>query len=1255
MKRTLFLLSLITLLVGQTSIGAVLTMTNEPDSVYLFSYATAKNSNTNGLHFAWSTDQESWTSIGPEMRFLFCDYGRWGVEKRMITPFLFQTTDKMWHCVWSLNEHTGTFAHAESKDLIYWLPQTYPIVMKDNNCLEPEIAIQQGGKYAVSWVSTGGNQKKAFSVITSDFKTYNPAKEVPLSNRQTLRKKVTISGNTETGTVHKVAWMLVESLLNKQKLNAYRDQLGSESAKTDSVRFATLKTLDATITVDNSKSKKISDMLVGVFFEDINYAADGGLYAELLQNRDFEYALSDKEGRDKTWNSSKSWFLKGNGTSFSIDSISPVHSNNSHYAVLKTTEVGAGLVNEGFDGIAVKSGEKYDFTAFVRNPDKKSKKLLIRLIGKNGENFGETTVSANSAEWKKFETVLIAKQTATDAQLEIIPQTAGTVHLDVISLFPQNTFKGHKNGLRTDLAQTIADIHPRFMRFPGGCVAHGDGLGNIYRWKNTIGPLESRKPQKNLWGYHQTAGLGYFEYFQFCEDIGAAPLPVIAAGVPCQNSATGGAGQQGGIPMCDMDNYVQDVLDLIEWANGDATTKWGKIRAEAGHPKPFNLKYVGIGNEDLINDIFEERFTMIYKAVKEKHPEITVIGTVGPTFEGTDYVEGWKIATKLQVPMVDEHYYQSPGWFINNQDYYDKYDRSKPKVYLGEYASWGSTVYNALSEALYLTSLERNGDVVSMASYAPMLAREGHTQWNPDLIYFNNTEVKPTVNYFVQQLYGQNSGDTYLANDVWISDKNESVRKRVAVSVVRDSKSNDLIVKLVNMLPVAVKANVILNGVGEIRSQAIRTVLTGLPADKKARPVTDQISVSGEFPYSMPAYSFTVIRINPEKRPAEPKSDLLKKQNVYFQTEAKKIYLPVKHGTNLTQFNPEFKAAEGVSISPSGVQNFAKGPVNYTFKSGEGKEIYQVTASEDHNPVLEGFYADPEILYSEKTGKYYLYPTSDGFYNWSGNYFKVFSSENLVDWKDEGVILDLKKDVSWANRNAWAPCIVEKKINGEYKYFYYFCAAQKIGVALADNPTGPFVDSGKPLIDRFPEGITSGQQIDPDVFTDPVSGKSYLYWGNGYMAGAELSDDMVSLNEETLKIMTPDNTFREGCYVIYRNGTYYFMWSEDDTRSPNYKVRYATSDSPLGKLTIPEKNVVITQNSEQEIYATGHNSVLQIPGKDEWYLVYHRFTRPKGIKMGSPAGFNREVCIDKLEFNADGSIRQVIPTIKGIKPLTNSK
>ena len=382
---------------------------------------------------------------------------------------------------------------------------------------------------------------------------------------------------------------------------------------------------------------------------------------------------------------------------------------------------------------------------------------------------------------------------------------------------------------------------------------------------------------------------------------------------------------------------------------------------------------------------------------------------------------------------------------------------------------------------------------------------------------------------------------------------------------------------------------------------------------------------------------------------AEATADGLKKQNVNIDSEKSIIRFPVKKGVDIAAFDPQFKTFSGVSVTPVGPQDFSNGAVQYTIEmEGVGKQTYSAIVSEDHNPVLDGFYADPDVLYSEKTGKYYIYPTSDGFHNWGGYYFKTFSSENLVDWKDEGIILNLRKDVSWADHNAWAPCIIEKKIDGVYKYFFYFCGRQKIGVAVADNPEGPFTDSGEPLINWKPEGITGGQEIDPDVFTDPETGKSYLYWGNGYLAAAELNDDMVSIKKETLKIMTPDNTFREGIYVIYRKGTYYFMWAEDDTRSPNYKVRYATSDSPLGELTIPENNIVIQKDLEKGILATGHNSAIQVPGKDEWYLVYHRFTYPKGKDMGYRAGFNREVCIDKLEFSASGDIIEVKPTLEGI-------
>ena len=545
---------------------------------------------------------------------------------------------------------------------------------------------------------------------------------------------------------------------------------------------------------------------------------------------------------------------------------------------------GVRLLNTGFDGIVLKKGERYDFSCFARTGQGgKGGKVVVSLIDKEDREVASATVKVSSKNWKKCKAVLTAEADVEDARLCIAPSAGGTYHFDMVSLFPQNTFKGRKNGLRADLAQTLADLHPRFVRFPGGCVAHGDGIDNIYDWKGSIGPLEARKPLRNLWGYHQTRGLGYFEYFQFCEDIGAEPVPVLAAGVPCQNSGGGTQyghddltkyGQQCGIPMEQMPEYVQDVLDLIEYANGDARkTEWGRKRAEAGHPESFNLKYIGIGNEDLITEVFEERFTMIYNAVREKYPEVTVIGTVGPFYEGTDYNEGWRLASKLDVPMVDEHYYVAPGWFIHNQDYYDRYDRSKSKVYLGEYAAHlpgrPSNIETALSEALYLTAVERNADVVTMTSYAPLLAKEGHTKWSPDLIYFNNSEVKPTVGYYTQQLFGQNAGNHYIPSTVILDNERDAVQKRIGMSVVKNDTSGDYIVKLVNLLPVEVKTKINMEDISLLRPIATKTVLKGAPTDKEAKPLTETFDVNGKnIDYTMPAYSFSVIRIKETSNPS---------------------------------------------------------------------------------------------------------------------------------------------------------------------------------------------------------------------------------------------------------------------------------------------------------------------------------------------------------------------------------------------------
>lgn len=502
-----------------------------------------------------------------------------------------------------------------------------------------------------------------------------------------------------------------------------------------------------------SVQRKISPVLFGLFFEDINSAADGGLYAELVQNRSFEYIPTEQKG----WNPFSFWEYTTTNYSYgtiSVETNAPVHPNNPHYMVLTIEHLGdkggVGMKNFGFDGMALKAGDAYNFSVCIRQLSDAPVTLTVSLQKNNGKILAESSFSTSSADWKKYMATLTPAESYDSAVLVMLATTRGKIAFDVVSLFPEKTFKNRPNGLRADLAQTLADMKPRFIRFPGGCLVHGDGLDNMYRWENTIGPIEQRKEQRNIWGYHQTAGLGYYEYFQFCEDIGAKPLPVLPAAVSCQNSGgtwrIGGTGQQA-LPMEEMQDYVLEVLHLIEWANGPATSEWGAKRAAAGHPAPFNLEYLGIGNEDKMTPGFEERFRMIYQAVHEKYPEIKVIGTAGPFYKGEDFEKGWELANELKFSIIDEHYYTNPGWFLANQCRYDSYNRNASRVYLGEYASWGNKLINAIAEAAYMTSLERNGDVVWMASYAPMLAKKGFTQWKTDMIFFDNVHICPTPNY----------------------------------------------------------------------------------------------------------------------------------------------------------------------------------------------------------------------------------------------------------------------------------------------------------------------------------------------------------------------------------------------------------------------------------------------------------------------------------------------------------------------------
>ncbi|KUN57388.1 alpha-N-arabinofuranosidase [Streptomyces canus] len=508
----------------------------------------------------------------------------------------------------------------------------------------------------------------------------------------------------------------------------------------------------------------ISPDLFGAFFEDLNYAADGGLYAELVQNRSFEYGPADHPD----WHALTAWdLLERDGAAgwLTVSTDDPLHAVNPHYAVLHTATtgtagLGAGLRNEGFDGIPVRAGETYDVSAFARLAHGTVVRLVAQIESRDGSRVhGRVELGPVDGSWQRHAAVITCEATDPDARFTLTATGTGTVHLDMVSLFPQATFRNRPGGLRADLAQAIADLKPKFLRFPGGCLAHGQGLGNMYRWSETVGPLHERRQQFNIWHYHQSMGLGYYEYFQFCEDIGAKPLPVVPAGVCCQNSDVTG---QAGIPDEDMDSYIAEVLALVEWANGPADSPWGAVRAAAGHPEPFGLEYLGVGNEDTITDTFRDRFSRIHDALREHHPEITVIGTLGPSTFGEDWENGWAFARERNVPVVDEHSYKSPRWLLENTRRFETMDRGGPHLYIGEYGSWRNHGLSAIAEAAYMIAMERNGDVVRLASYAPLLAKRDHTQWLPDLIYFDNTNVWPTLNYHVQQMHSVNSGDTAL-------------------------------------------------------------------------------------------------------------------------------------------------------------------------------------------------------------------------------------------------------------------------------------------------------------------------------------------------------------------------------------------------------------------------------------------------------------------------------------------------------------
>ena len=562
---------------------------------------------------------------------------------------------------------------------------------------------------------------------------------------------------------------------------------------------------------------EIQPTMYGLFFEDINYAADGGLYAELVKNRSFEFPQNLMGW--KTFGSVK---LMDDGP----------FAKNPHYVRLSAPKHAAkrtGLENEGFFGIGVKQGEEYRFSVWARIPEgEKSARIRVELVDTKsmGENhdFAVSQVIVDSKEWKKYQVIMKPTQTNPKATLRIFLEGTNAVDLEHVSLFPVDTWKGRENGLRKDLVQLLADLKPGIFRFPGGCIVEGTDLETRYQWKNTVGPVENRPLNENRWhytfsnryypDYYQSYGLGFYEFFLLSEEIGAEPLPVLSCGLACQFQNDDMSAH---VAVEDLDPYIQDALDLIEFANGDVTTEWGKLRAEMGHPAPFNMKFIGIGNEQWGPE-YPERLEPFIKAIRAAYPDIQIVGSSGPNSEGDQFDYLWPEMKRLKADLVDEHFYRPESWFLAQGARYDNYDRKGPKVFAGEYACHGRgkkwNHFNAaLLEAAFMTTIERNADIVHMSSYAPLFAHVEGWQWRPDMIWFDNMTSFRTCSYYVQQLYSTYKGTNALK--MTMDGKNVTGadgQNGLFASAVLDKENNQYIVKVINVSETAQPLNIKFEG-----------------------------------------------------------------------------------------------------------------------------------------------------------------------------------------------------------------------------------------------------------------------------------------------------------------------------------------------------------------------------------------------------------------------------------------------------------
>jgi alpha-L-arabinofuranosidase len=625
----------------------------------------------------------------------------------------------------------------------------------------------------------------------------------------------------------------------------------------------------------NDIKATVQPTMWGVFFEDINMGADGGIYAELVKNRSFEF-----------YRPMMGWKVLGKPQTEGDFLILNRHQTNTanprflRVSLNKNVKGSLGLNNEGFRGMGIKNNVQYDFSIMYRSATVNNK-MYVELLNSKGESIGSTSfiLKATGDEWKKISADFMATATEPKAKLNIWFEGDGIIDLDMVSLFPADTWKKRPGGMRADMIQLLADMKPGFIRFPGGCIVEGFDLSQRYQWKKTIGPVEERQMIINRWNfefahrptpdYFQTFGLGFFEYFQLAEDIGAQPLPILNAGMACQfNTAEL-------VPLNQLDPYVQDALDLIEFANGDSITKWGKVRAGMGHPASFNMRMMGVGNENW-GPQYVERLKIFTKAIKEKHPEIKLIYSSGtdPNGERFDYLNGE--LRKMNADIIDEHYYRRPEWFLQNASRYDNYDRNGSKIFAGEYAAQSDKTVSvnnknnwqtAIAEAAFMTGMERNADVVYMASYAPLFAHVDGWQWTPDMIWVDNLESFATPNYYVQQLFSLNKG----TNVVSLLQNNKPVagQDSVYASAAIDKNTNELIVKLVNVSRKTQMKEIQVEGIKKLDQNARLIILkseeladvNSLDQPEKIKPTEQKLKLKGK-KISLPLapYSFTIVR-----------------------------------------------------------------------------------------------------------------------------------------------------------------------------------------------------------------------------------------------------------------------------------------------------------------------------------------------------------------------------------------------------------